>query len=296
MRPLIVAAIGVFIGALIGVRHQRAMDLVLRAMAGAVPWRDSAMRLYAGRQMVDVSGREVVTCPPASETILILGQSNAANSVGERFRSRLGAVDWLDGRCYVAAGPTLGSEGELGSIWPLVGDLLMAARPGQPVRFVGLAFGGSSSREWADARSIGGLLARRLAELKVHGVVVTHVAWHQGEADWNMPVQDYLANLRRVIAQVHTAYPDAVFFVAQTSICIARAPREELLAAQASLVDGIRVRAGPNTDLIADFEDRYDGCHFSGTGARKAADAWAKSFLVPISPSPPADAARRTGR
>ena len=99
--------------------------------------------------------------------------------------------------------------------------------------------------------------------------------WHQGESDFATDAATYAANVRSVIAQVRAAYPDARFYVAQTSLCTGMPSRPETLAAQAGLVDGVQVVAGPNTDRYDAWGDRYDGCHFSSVGARKVARDWA---------------------
>ena len=47
---------------------------------------------------------------------------------------------------------------------------------------------------------------------------------------------------------------------------------ESLLNAQKEITK-LNEYLGPNTDLI-EVEDRYDGCHLSGRGLEKHADAW----------------------
>src|SRR6187402_2032485 len=71
---------------------------------------DSQNRLIADDR------RPAVPCPPQTErtaVLLVLGQSNAANYAGQRYRSNFGTriVNFFDGQCFVAASPLLGSTG-----------------------------------------------------------------------------------------------------------------------------------------------------------------------------------------
>lgn len=275
MHIKLVASLCFSIGMFAGVQFQKFAASQLSS-ATLSQWSSDGLLIdaYSVRRNRDLTGREQTRCPSGGVT-LILGQSNAANYAGGRFRSDRGAVDWLDGKCYRSAGATLGSDGIGGSIWPLVADLL----PGEPQKFVGLSFGSTSSAEWADPLRLGGLLQAQLDTLKAAQLGVDRVVWHQGESDFDTTPATYVSNVRKVIERVHTAFPQARFFVAQASACAFQASRAELLAAQASLADGAIVFAGPNTDLIAEFSDRYDGCHFSGEAARRVAQAWAARIV-----------------
>src|SRR5947199_7420378 len=89
-------------------RHEMFPFTVFRAMkaraAGEPPDRysvDQAGRLASGDQKIDAA------CPPQTDrtaVLLVMGQSNAGNHAGQRFRSEHGEtiVNFFDGRCYVA--------------------------------------------------------------------------------------------------------------------------------------------------------------------------------------------------
>jgi hypothetical protein len=67
-------------------------------------------------RLIGEEGRASVSCPPQtnrSVVLLVLGQSNAANYAGQRYRSKFGPriVNFLDGQCFVARSPLLGSTG-----------------------------------------------------------------------------------------------------------------------------------------------------------------------------------------
>lgn len=112
-----------------------------------------------------------------------------------------GAVEAIDGRCYRAAGATLGSDSIGGSVRPLVDHPL-----GHPLR-------------------LSGVLTERLAQLRSEGLAIDRVVRHPSESDFDTAPATYAANLRHVIAQVQAAYPTARFYVAQDSACMTHGRR-----------------------------------------------------------------------
>lgn len=284
MRPALLAILCLTLGLAMGSHLDRILALAesietapAERSASVTVSADTAAR-WEARTDRDISGREEVPCVKGGPVVLVLGQSNAANFVGERFRSRLGALNWFDGKCYVADGPMLGADGTSGSVWPLVGDSLIAAKSATSITFAVLALGGTSSADWTDETGLGALLDRRLAQYKASGLKITHAIWHQGESDFETAPTLYRRRLEQVFGRVRAAYPDIRLIVAQTSICggkVHAQSRAEILQVQAALSGSA---PGPNTDLINVYGDRYDTCHFSGQGARKLAAAWVKSL------------------
>ncbi|RZL93578.1 MAG: hypothetical protein EOP82_07165 [Variovorax sp.] len=218
-----------------------------------------------------------VACPADAAVIVTIGQSNAANSVGHRFAAEREVFETHKGRCYKARGALAGAGMPYGSYWPLVGDLLVDGGLAQRPVFVGLAKGNTTVAEWADPAQLGGYLARNLHALKG----VQYVLWHQGEADTKTSPAKYAEDLQRVIAIVHTNAPGARILIAQASLCGDGQESAALLRAQASVIDpAAQVFAGPNTDSVRGFEDRYDGCHLSERGARTVAKMWADKIML----------------
>ncbi|MBV8746716.1 MAG: hypothetical protein JO134_16895, partial [Xanthobacteraceae bacterium] len=69
-------------------------------------------------------GRRPVPCPMTGErtmVALVFGQSQAANQVQERFIGGEGVFNYLRGHCYQALDPLLGTGGDKGNVWTLVG-------------------------------------------------------------------------------------------------------------------------------------------------------------------------------
>ncbi|WP_407119836.1 hypothetical protein [Bradyrhizobium sp. STM 3561] len=85
---------------------------------------DRAGRLASGDQ------KKAVACAQQTDrtaVLLLIGQSNAGNHGGQRFRSEHGGaiINFFDGRCYVAGSPLLGSDGISGEHWTELGNLLL---------------------------------------------------------------------------------------------------------------------------------------------------------------------------
>src|SRR5690349_21013830 len=57
-------------------------------------------------------GKRQVACPPQSARTLVavlIGQSNAANTGGHRFRGKPNVFNFFDGKCFEAVDPLLGT-------------------------------------------------------------------------------------------------------------------------------------------------------------------------------------------
>ncbi len=284
-RPALSVALallaGVFVGQHLGDWPHRASPQSGQAGASRPAPADGGV--WEHRVNARVQGRTAVPCPADALVVLVLGQSNAANSVGARHRSDGGSTNWFDGRCYLAVDPMLGSDGVAGSVWPLVGDQLVHDRAAAAVTFAAFTLDGTPSAAWADPDGIGALLKRRIAGYRQAGLPIRAVLWQQGESDIGTPVDTYLRNVEAVFDVVRAGYPDAAIFVSRSSLCEGLGPsRPELLAAQASLPGTL---AGPDTDTLAQPQDRYDGCHFSDAGAQRLAALWVKALEDGLRPA-----------
>lgn len=229
--------------------------------------------------------RETIACPTDAPVLLILGQSNAANTVrGFLHEPKPGTVNFnaLDGRCYVAREPLLGMwrdgyeyQPDHGSIWTLVADGLP-----EPVTLAPIAQVGSSVADWSEGYARGRLLLA-LDGLKRAGLAPTAVLWHQGETDAaeGTPGEAYERHFRAVLATLRNAGVDAPVYVAQASVC-RNFGSEEIRAAQARVTELPNVRPAPDTDTLSHVAYRYDGCHFSAEGAKRAAQMWIDTLLA----------------
>ena len=236
------------------------------------------------RRLSDWPGKSDVGCPPQHETtavLLIIGQSNAANASGQRYRSQHGPalINFFQGRCVIAGSPLLGSSGNEGESWTLLGDKLIASGRYQQVVLIPAAVGASEVARWAPGGDINALLSNELDIVHRH-YRITHVLWHQGEADYLQGTSgaDYRRAFKGLLETLRHKGVDAPVFVSVATKCgLARdwQPGNPVATAQRSLWDSATgVFPGVDTDSLLTETDRYDDCHFAGSGQEKFADAW----------------------
>jgi hypothetical protein len=216
------------------------------------------------------------------EVFIVAGQSNAAGSCTTLFSAasplvRTGLVG-EDGRLTWRAGhdPQVLNGG--GSVWPLVGDLLVQ-RLGTPVGFVNVAVGGSSIRDWAPGTPHFQHLVQVLQALGPQGARA--ILWHQGESDSAMAADEYATRLTAIIeatrAAVRTETP-LTWVVARASFKDGQT--------FAGVRDGQRrvwetglALPGPDTDELGSDMRQPDRVHFNAAGTSAAAQQWAAALL-----------------
>jgi hypothetical protein len=241
----------------------------------------------AGRLM-RYAGKTEAPCPkqtPRTAVLLIAGQSNAANSAAQRHQTRHPdrVLNFMGGRCYVAASPLLGSNGFAGEYWTLMSDELIETGAFDRVVLAPVAVGGSNIAQWAKGGALNASMIPLVQDLVTH-YRVTHVLWHQGESDFALrtdPAQ-YKEQFLSFVDTLRANAVDADVFVSTATRCLPgwsdpnaiQKAQKELVAAQSSF------RPGVDTDKLLSPQDRYDDCHMAESGEVKTAKAWA-AILAP---------------
>jgi lysophospholipase L1-like esterase len=230
----------------------------------------------------DTEGRLATTCPragPGTMVALVLGQSHSANYLGERFRSKGHVYNEFKGTCFLARDPLLGADSNRGNIWTLIANELLRARVYQDVVLVVRAIGDTTIGQWAPGGTLYADVKESIVSLP-KSLRFTHVFVQQGEADVKRKTSysSYLKHFQQLIEAIRNEGIDAPIFIArESSTCdLEKSDNSNVDRAQVDLIDAqSRIKQGP---VLAEegmqFEDLYDGCHFSGLGARKLADAW----------------------
>lgn len=221
---------------------------------------------------------------------LILGQSNAANSIDVPYTPTHDVFMYHDHACYKAKDPLLGASASGGSIWSRLGDKLVERKIFDKVLLISVAHGGSSILDWGRRGTISLRLGQILQDLKGDGILVTHVLFNQGETDCRGRIGTpmYAMLLRSIIEQTREGLGVAApFFISPASRyhvincqdlldpnCYRECP--SIIEGQLGLVaSGDRIFAGPNTDELVPIAQRPDGSHFSSTAAEVLAEDWA---------------------
>ena len=225
-----------------------------------------------------------VGCPKQTErtmVLLISGQSNSANHGGQRYASQYGdkVLNYFDGKCYVAKSPLLGATGLEGDSWTFLGNLLIQQGVADQVIIAPTGIAGSAISQWEVGSPYQQMLQSSAQKL-LSQYRVTHMLWHQGETDYGKHTSqaDYEKLFTGIVDALRQQGMDAPIYVSQTSQCWMdanwRADNPVTQAQRALVNPEKKIFAGVNSDALMDELDRFDNCHFSGSGQEKFARAW----------------------
>ncbi|MFL6815461.1 MAG: sialate O-acetylesterase [Bradyrhizobium sp.] len=253
---------------------------------------DQAGRLASGDE------KETIACPEQTDrtaVLLLIGQSNAGNHAGQRYRSEHGekVVNFFDERCYVAASPLLGSDGTRGEYWTQLGNLLLDRGAFDRVILAPAAISGSEASRWAQGGDLNGVMIDTVSQLQRRGYRVTHVLWVQGDIDYGKGtnVMDYHDRVLSLVSSLRSHRVAAPVYVVVATKCLGvvsnggtrfHSAENPVARAQLALRDpGANLTSGVNSDALLGDLDRYDDCHFSASGEQKVARAWADLLSTP---------------
>ena len=215
---------------------------------------------------------------PRLAVILTFGQSQMANEGASNglFVPRSGVFNfnWLDGNCYVARDPLLGTTMDRGNLTTRLADYLVARGVYDRVLLVPIAYGGTRIVQWVPGSEMFRRITVALHRLKKHDIAVTHALWQQGESDaGSTSTDDWIIRFGAMVSALRHLGMSAPIFVAQSTRCVSL-PNEAIRAAQCAVIDRSKnILPGPDTDIIGP-EYRWDNCHFSAEGLSLAAEAW----------------------
>nr|WP_184459423.1 sialate O-acetylesterase [Rhizobium aethiopicum] len=242
------------------------------------------------QRLIGDESKTLVTCPAQTDrtaVLLILGQSNAANHGGQRYRSNYGArvVNAFDKRCFIAASPLLGSTDTRGEYWTLLGNKLIESGQNDSVILAPLAYSGSQVARWAPGGDLNPMLVDTVTQLHDSGYRVTSVLWVQGEADLvhGTTGEAYQERFLSMVDTLRQNGVEAPVYISIASKCLEPSnggfkehiPDNAIVRAQLALSrSGQGIREGVNSDALLDGDDRYDDCHFGGTAGEKVSQAW----------------------
>ncbi len=244
-------------------------------------WYQIQVRAYQGAQVIEQidSARFGV-----GDVFIVAGQSYATNTNEESLRvhdayRRVAAYDLANHCWQLANDPQPASDNtQFGSIWPAVGDMLVATQQ-VPIGFANVAYGGTSSTQWLPDTD----LHKKLVAVGHTLKEFRGVLWQQGESDVieKSTTEAYVQRLVTIRKAVEQAWGHEVdWFLAKSTLhpTVYNSPIEEGRIRQAvdELVSKHRFLRGPDTDLLADEFRGPVGSHrhFSAAGQHQAAAMW----------------------
>ncbi|ANI89839.1 hypothetical protein A9P82_11405 [Arachidicoccus ginsenosidimutans] len=205
--------------------------------------------------------------------IMVFGQSNSANSSTYYYRPIHKIYNFYNGNFYIAKEPLLGRQSGLGgSVWTMLGDKLIDAHLCNNVIFVPIGIGGTKIELW-DSGYCHKILINTLKQLQQKKIKLTHIIWHQGEANSRRTTENnyknHLLNIFNTVRQYGQTAPIYCSIASYT-------PSDELIStkdldsnitnAQKEVINSTpNVLAGPDTDSLILGAYR-NGPHFTKTG------------------------------
>lgn len=246
--------------------------LLLAAIVVVVIYRD---RAYFKAKRLGWVNREIPVSSISDSAIIfvVAGQSTAANSGSERFSAKNNVFNFWNGKLYSASDPLMGADGNGGTPWCLLGDMLIDSGLTRQVVIIPIAQSETSVKDWADGKcSL--VLITTLNKLKSTNLKPKFFIWQQGESDVGRS-SGYGAQLIKIIDTMR-AYFNVPVFVSITSYNHITGSDTCLRKVQRGIIDSLPyVLRGPDTDSIG---HRYDKQHFSGAGLKILAQSWFKQI------------------
>lgn len=235
-------------------------------------------------RLTSYPGKIEVECPKQTDKTLVLlvaGQSNTGNHAGQRYESNYGTrvINFWNGKCYKAESPLLGTTGNWGESWTLLANKLIAANMADQVVLIPAGIGGTPIIRWQNNGDLNKMLLDVVKNVQAR-YKVTQVLWHQGESDYGnkTTITEYAQRFESLVQSLRDKGVNAPVLPSVATKCgldTAWSADNPVAAAQNALPNrDKRIYAGPNTDQLLDKLDRFDDCHFSGSGQEKFANAW----------------------
>jgi hypothetical protein len=236
-------------------------------------------------RLIEYRGKIETPCPPQTDKTMVLltaGQSNAANSGGQRYSGLPNVLNYFAGKCYIASSPLLGTTGIGGDSWTLLGNKIVERGLAAQVIIVATAMSGTSIDRWRDGADLNLMLRSVISDLKPH-YRITQILWHQGEWDFGTSVtqRQYTDEFISLVESIRKLAVNAPIYVSVATRCDLTdhqwIPDNVIANAQKALPDGAKgIFRGVDTDTLMTSIDRMDDCHFGQSGQEKFAAAWIK--------------------
>jgi len=213
-------------------------------------------------------------CPKNKSVILIIGQSNAANSGLALIKEDKKNLNFnpADNFCYQLSEPVLGADGTHGdSITSSIGKKIKIK---DEVIFLNISVAGSSINEWV--KWYGSDVNKSLKFILNENYLKASV-WMQGEAEDFKSSKNYFKNFMTLkdimFKDLHNQFNNSLYIITRSTICANRENQEIINLEMEKQRQKIR-KNFKNIELLKitdtlDKSYRHDGCHFNRKGIDK---------------------------
>lgn len=215
--------------------------------------------------------------------ILVLGDSNIAASdvPAQEVSQAVFNVNPVNGLCYPAHEPLMGTVARAGSPWVRLANLLVEKKVYEDVLLIPVILPESSIAEWKKDGRVFTRLQNTLNTLPKQNIVINAVLWQHGQKnDASLTSkEDYIAGFSDVVAVLRNGGVTAPVFVARTGDCPGKAAGF-VWEAQAALPGlGENVLAGP--DLSTFGSDSFDApnCALNQKGLDAYVAGWLEALM-----------------
>jgi len=217
---------------------------------------------------------------------LTFGQSNAANRGQVPYVCHnKNVLVYAEGRLMHARDPLPGATGTGGSVWSILGDILIDSGLYQKIIIIPIAVGNTAIACWAHGDCLN-KLTNTLKDLDSRKIRLTHIFWHQGESDNlnNTSASAYKNDLTVLLKILRAHQPTADLYISIASYHNQATTKPlgvdtTIRNAQKKFIaENRRVFYGPDTDELIYAIHRYDAVHFSEYGMKLFAARWLKAI------------------
>lgn len=208
------------------------------------------------------------------------GQSNSTCGGELGYKVKNDVYHSIFGHTYFYEDPTIGSTGNGGSVWGMVGDKLIDLGYYDKIVFSNCGFGGQSIVQLKKLKHLGFLIMNYQFLISKYGKV-DGILFHQGESDnSHAGVKTYYNNFLEMLETLKEFGIEVPIYLSRASYCTNKFPiNTDLTKIQNQLISDFElVRQGPNTDTIIKEEYRIDDCHFSLKGFEIFSDLWVNTL------------------
>ena len=209
---------------------------------------------------------------------LTYGQSNSANFGEIGYSVKNDVYHSFVGHIYKYKDPIIGSHGNSGSVWGMLGDKLIDNDFHDKIIFSNCGWGSAKINQLNQDDYFGYLVLNYNALVHKFGRV-DGILFHQGESDNNERIDYYYNEFTIFLNNLKANKIEIPIYLSRVSLCGKDIPiNKNLTDMQTKLINDYDIiKEGPNTDLLSDTKYRLeDYCHFSLLGFEKFSDMWVK--------------------